>query len=366
MKNGVVVMTALLPTIGHKYLIDFAARFMGSQHGKLTVIVCIRPGIEPEMSLERVRDIAAPAQKHNCNVSVCTWADTNAPQNPSDCTTEAEFWNYWKTMIPKAIALNDRTDGPYYEPIQFDYMFASETYGAKYAEVIGAKFVPVDIERVIYPVKGSEVRSNIYRQWHNILPTFRSELKRVVTFFGAESTGKSTVSKMVHNHYQTARFPIPTHWTPEWARPYLETVGGELSDEKMEIIAYGQNALEQEFWENDDWAVALRDTDLMSTIGYYILYKGKEPEYMEHLGSLADLYIVMPDTIPFVPDQLRYGGDKRESNTKFWTDLLDEFGANYVVLNNTDHKWQVIEAVGHIEKMLYTPEIKQYETFERD
>lgn len=367
MKHGVLVMTALLPTVGHKYLIDFAARFMQQMDGHLTVITCIRPGIEPKESLDRIWDIATAANQLNWNVTCVTWADDNAPQNPSDCATESEFWDYWVTMIPKAIAKGDMSsNGLYTNAINFDYMFASEHYGAKYAEALGIEFIPVDIERVIYPVKGTEVRANIYRNWHNILEQSRGELKRQVTFFGAESTGKTTISKMVHDHYKTARFPIPTHWSPEWARPYLEAVGKEITDKKMENIAYGQNALESEFWNNDDWALALRDTDLLSTVGYYRIYRGSEPEFIGGMISLADLYIVMPDTIPFVPDQLRYGGDKRESNTKFWTDLLDEFGANYVVLNNTDRKWQVIEAVGHIEKMLYNKEIIEYETFTRD
>lgn len=356
----------MLPTIGHKFLIDFAASFMQSQDGHLTVITCIRPDIEPEQSLDRVWDLATAGKQLNWNVEFITWADRNAPQNTSDCATEEEFWNYWKAMIPKAIAQSDRSgNGSYSDVIKFDYLFASEHYGAKYAEVIGAQFIPVDIERVIYPVKGTDVRQNIYRNWKHILPQTRVGYKKVVTFFGAESTGKTTISKLVHEHYQKAKFPIPTHWTPEWARPYLETVGGELTDQKMENIVYGQHALESEFWNNDDWALAIRDTDLMSTIGYYRIYQKKEPAFIHNFVSMADLYIVMPDTIPFTPDQLRYGGDKRESTTKFWTKLLAGHKANFVVLESTDPQWQVVESIGHIEKMLYNDEIKQYETFER-
>jgi hypothetical protein len=51
----------------------------------------------------------------------------------------------------------------------------------------------------------------------------------------------------------------------------------------------------------------------------------------------------MNDRIPFEKDILRYGGNKRESKTQFWIDLLDEFGLNYHVVKETSIKEQCYE-----------------------
>jgi len=47
----------------------------------------------------------------------------------------------------------------------------------------------------------------------------------------------------------------------------------------------------------------------------------------------ADHYLLLKDNVPFVPDPLRYGGDKRESNMAFWECLLKEHKASYTVID---------------------------------
>jgi hypothetical protein len=52
----------------------------------------------------------------------------------------------------------------------------------------------------------------------------------------------------------------------------------------------------------------------------------------------------MNTSIPFTPDQLRYGVTKRETDTAFWIELLERHHRDYYVIQATDHNAQFEEA----------------------
>ena len=144
-------------------------------------------------------------------------------------------------------------------------------------------------------------------------------------------------------------------FVPEWAREYLETVGTEVTDERMAAIVEGQAAAQDTAYytlKNKPWI--FQDTDLLSTVGYYRLWGGDKRADMASIERTAvergsDLYIVMSDQIPFESDPLRYGGTVRESKMQFWIDLVEELGADYVVAPPGDHESQVAFLQGYLE-----------------
>lgn len=140
-------------------------------------------------------------------------------------------------------------------------------------------------------------------------------------------------------------------FVPEWAREYLETLPTpETTDDRMLDIVYGQAALQASAVNvlNKPWI--FQDTDLLSTLGYYEIFGGitRRPEDYKLCLNLfqrtkSDIYIVMNDLIPFEPDPLRYGGDKRESTKQYWIDLLEKNNCSYYVVNELDHEKQFEE-----------------------
>ena len=56
-----------------------------------------------------------------------------------------------------------------------------------------------------------------------------------------------------------------------------------------------------------------------------------------------DLYIVMNDSIPFEPDQLRYGVTKRETNVQYWVDILERYKRKYYVVESSKQGDQYAE-----------------------
>src|SRR5690606_31900335 len=136
--------------------------------------------------------------------------------------------------------------------------------------------------------------------------------------------------------------------SPEWARPYLESLQTpEVTLERMRTIAMGQHAQEavaRAQAHRDGLPFVILDTDLLSTIGYLELYFGEQQrswgsprnsdywalrDQLDQMFDPADLYLVTDDTLPFAPDPLRYGGDRRETTREYWIALLQRYGCRY-------------------------------------
>lgn len=214
MKTGLILMTALPPTLGHKYLIDFAKEFLNSiSYGNaLYVVINARPH-EPLKGEERV-----PALREACpEAIICLHEDMFAPQFPDGSD---EFWNYW-AEIPKKIWGN----------AHFDYVFASEDYGKELAHRIGAEFVICDKYRTTLKTSGTAIRTDILENFDYILPKIQRKYRKIITIFGPESVGKTTIT---NNIFKYAPFKVTR--VAEWARGYLETVGPEITDEKWKEL----------------------------------------------------------------------------------------------------------------------------------
>lgn len=327
MSNSIVLMTALVPTKGHKLLIDFAHRL--NPDGITHVIISSR-SFEPIRGVDRWNAFIDEYGGHSkeLNIIFHHHFDDAAPQEPAG-PNDVEFWNYWHDVVVNFVNVRST-----------DYFVASEKYGIDMANVLGCKFMPCDIGREVLPIKGTNVRLDLVKEFPHILPSFQWVFTQKIVLFGQESTGKTTMAKRLAKEYNGT-------FVPEWARGYLESVGPEVTMEKMEDIVYGQMALEKTVNNSIDKTMyTFYDTDILSTYGYYMLWNKSVPRKVRgkmeiyQFANPKTLYIVMNDSIPFEPDPLRYGGDKRESEKQFWIDLLMEFGCNFVVCPHGDHEFQ--------------------------
>ncbi|QIG65784.1 nicotinamide-nucleotide adenylyltransferase [Ochrobactrum phage vB_OspM_OC] len=322
--NSVVLMTALLPTRGHEDLIRFASSIT---FGKVHVIVSSR-SFEPIYSIQRTEALVSFARRENLNnVEIISHADDQAPQNPNpDLETtpgaDVKFWKYWTDAIVSLV--ND--------VVPDTAIISSEPYGQIIADKFGCRFVPYDIDRVLNPIKGTTARQNIKENWMQLSQYFRENFQQRFVIFGQESVGKTTMAKALADDDKTGH----TLFVPEYARGYLEHVGAELTKEKMENISFGQSGYQKAVIGMDQYHTIIHDTDLFSTVGYYRIMDldiNTNPYLLKAAKKMSyeiDRYFLMPDDIPFEQDQLRYGGDQRESSYEFWKDLLDEFNIRYV------------------------------------
>jgi HTH-type transcriptional regulator, transcriptional repressor of NAD biosynthesis genes len=344
-RNAIVLMTALLPTIGHRHLIEFASNLVD---GTVHVVLSSRDK-EPIAGDSRVTALNAAFPFTKYKVIIHHHKENDAPQNPHQ---HFNFWKIWKDIVNKHV--------PGIRPT--DVVVASEKYGIDLAKALGCEFIPCDIYREIYPVQGTSVRKYPLLQWEHILPEFKPYLMKTITIFGAESCGKTTMARRLANDMNGI-------YVPEWARGYLETIGPDITEEKMANIVDAQYASQKAVWARNEKPFIFQDTDLLSTIGYYRIYNGDIPSYIkEHVMTLfrpADLYVLMNDGIPFEPDILRYGGHKRESDMGFWSNLLNEFNCRFIQAPTGNHEKQTDSIKYEIESW-YEKQLESIMLFERD
>lgn len=350
MKDTHVIMTAMPPTTGHRDLIEFACQYTHqiAPHGN--VYVHLTACEDEPFIVERSNALAALCR----GVKWCT-PTLNVVTYPVDMAQtpeqwdgdESEFWSQWCGLIwgnePSQADWWDSEDGTMMDGI----IIGSETYCQKFADHLGWEFVPYDMGRDINSTSASYVRGDLTWSygWSRIVPEFRSQVNQNFVFFGAESVGKTSISKKL------ASWNSDYTWYPEWARPYLEHIGRDLTPEKMDTIANAQFAIDKIAHSSAQLAT-LQDTDIYSTIGYYRLYEDLQTDLYRELETKLALdaswrkfhnkdkpdwlptttYIVLQqDHVPFEADPLRYGGIKRETTDQYWIDILEEFGLNYVV-----------------------------------
>lgn len=317
-------MTAMPPTTGHFQLVRFASRLA---EGGVVVIFNTQPH-EPFPNERAAAFKSAVRNSGLTNIRVKHYGKVL----PQDSKTPG-FWKLWKDLLEGYGLTKD------------DYIVASEPYGQKLAEVTGAAFMPYDIERVLNPVKATPIREQPLKQFGDMLPEFRPFLRTRVTVFGAESTGKTTLSR------QLAK-ALKGQWLFEYARPYLENTVNEITPRSMTAIWKGQKALQEQADDLTDSPYIVQDTDLFSTVGYW-----QFPHWQEQIGPCpedlvtdalrlkSDLYIVTKSNIPFEADPLRYGGDQREGSDAYWIDICERYELPYVVLESGDRDERLNKAV---------------------
>ena len=163
-----------------------------------------------------------------------------------------------------------------------------------------------------------------------------------IVLFGPESTGKTTLSQKLSEHYNGT-------WVPEFAREYLQ----QKWDEEQKIceprdifpIAAGQMKLENTA-VNSEEKIVFCDTDLLETMVYSEAYfDGWCDERVRDaaLNSRYDLYILTYIDVPWLADDLRDRPEQREEMFKLFEQALIQNNRPYLLVNgNLDERIETI------------------------
>ena len=129
-------------------------------------------------------------------------------------------------------------------------------------------------------------------------------LKIVIT--GPESTGKSTLSKQLANHFKVAM-------VEEYARTYLQNLTKNYIQQDLTEIAKGQIAIEDKALEIDSKFI-FYDTSLeVIKIWSEFKYKSCDSFITKSLQQRQpDLYLLMKPDVPWEPDPLRENPTNRQ------------------------------------------------------
>lgn len=143
-----------------------------------------------------------------------------------------------------------------------------------------------------------------------------------VVIIGPESTGKSTLTQQLADHFNCA-------WVPEYAREYLTTNGMNYSFDDLLTIAKGQLAMEEKYTQlalQQNKPFLFIDTDMYVMKVWCEFVFGKCHNWI--LDQLAtryyDLYLLCNTDLPWVKDDLREYPDLETRDTlyKIYQDLM--------------------------------------------
>lgn len=299
-KTGFVLGKFMPLHRGHEKLLRFARAFVD----KLYVVV------------DRVPDPWVSGEKR------CDWVRETVPdaevfylpvQNPQDPSEHPDFWRIWQESLLSLL------------PEKPDYVFASESYGAPLADVLGAVFIPFDIARVAAPVSGTMVRGDVLSHWDDLSAAAKRDYTMRICVFGPESAGKSTLARALAQHYGTV-------CVPEYARFFIEA-RKTVAPEDMAHIATGQAALTRLMLPRAR-RMAFIDTDpLATTIWTRWLFDRHDADVARIAEeNLCDFYLLAKPDLPWVGDSVRYFEGR---GAEFFDDCvrtLEKHGCRYAVV----------------------------------
>lgn len=320
-KRGFVLGKFMPPHAGHVYLCDFGRAYVE----ELTILVCSLPDdpIPGRLRFQWMQELFPAARVVHCEEIL--------PQLPED--DPQNFWPIWREVVRR------------HHPEPVDVVFASEPYGQRLAQEVGARFVPVDEARTAFPVSATAIRKDPYSNWRFLPGPVRPYYLKRVTLFGAESTGKTTLSAQLARHFDTVV-------APEYGRFHTETFGAEAATpEDMRQIVMGHLAgvAAASLRAN---RVLIEDTDPVLTAIWSDTLAGSRDSWFDEYRDYPDLYLLCDIDLPWVDDGTRYFRDP-EIRRKFQQACERELvsrGVNFVRISGSPEirRATAIEAVEKI------------------
>lgn len=175
-----------------------------------------------------------------------------------------------------------------------------------------------------------------------------------VVLTGSESTGKTVLARQLADHYGA---PL----VPEFARDFVrekrrrEGEGAALEYGDHEPIARGQMAREMAAADAARQAGArllVQDTDLLSTVVYCGHYYDRCPSWLAEAARARrpDLYLLLEVDVPWVADDVRDRGDRREEVQQLFRDAAAASGSPVTVVTGSwnDRLRLAIDAVDRL------------------
>jgi len=164
-----------------------------------------------------------------------------------------------------------------------------------------------------------------------------------VCFFGAESTGKTSMAEKIARHYSTI-------FVPEVAREMIQSNNFSLDD----IIEIGKEQVNRiKKLEKRANKILICDTDLITTQIYARQYLGMVPPILFDLEKHIsfDHYFLFDIDVPWVADGLRDLEDQRNEMHQRFKESLNQRNIAYtLVFGSWNQRFEIIS--GKIQSLL--------------
>ncbi len=311
--------------VGHEALIAYA-----SKHSHKVVIIL--GAFEGESIIPEVRfNWLRKRYGHNYTKEI-HYVEDKFPKSEAPSREVSKAWaDYFKRFFPDVTCI-----------------YTSEPYGEFVAEYMGIEHRCFDQPRETHPISATRIRANPTKYWDYISWAAQEYYTKKVCIYGPESVGKSTMAKLLAEHFRT--FSIP-----EVGREMMET-SYTCTFEDMGKIAEAQAAKMRQtlkcYAGGYGRQILFCDTDLLTTEVYSQHLFGQKPEVPQWVRDINqyDLYLFLDDNVPYVQDGTRLGEHTRPAlKEEFWK-ALTASGQPFVSIKSGTWGGRFQQCVHAVEK----------------
>ena len=342
MTTGLVIGKFYPPHAGHHYLIEEAAK----RCDKLNVLVWWSEveSIPGETRAEILREVHGFGHPYGDPARAIIAQQCEIKPD----YTSADVWDehidlLWQMSLFQKNKMELQEGYP-----AWDYVFTSEDYGPELARRLGAQHIAIDPARINVPISGTAIRKNPAANWQHLAEPTRALLTKRFVVTGAESTGTTTLTKALAQHYNTV-------WVPEYGRFYTEGSGllnhKWTTDEFVHIVE-GQH-LAEDFLARKAGPVMFCDTDALSTAVWHERYVWKpSPEVKALTRSYEHYFVTDWNEVKFEDDGLRDGnnGIRAWMQERLIQEIDEEHGYRTLLLGGP--KMRIAQAVDIVDEYL--------------
>jgi HTH-type transcriptional repressor of NAD biosynthesis genes len=206
-----------------------------------------------------------------------------------------------------------------------DLIVSSEPYGEYVAEYMHIDHATFDIPRTQNPISGTDIRNNPFAYREFIPEHVRGYFVKKICIVGSESTGKSTLTRLLAEHFNTV-------YVEEMAR-YLVSKTQEVLFQDLQDIAvlHAQTINKRTKIANK---LLFVDTDVNITKSYanYLFNKELKVDDRIHEANQFDLYLFLESDCTFVQDGTRLEQEQRAKLSESHKQQLRKAGIHYEVI----------------------------------
>lgn len=296
MRDALVLGKFLPPHLGHLHLIGFAERF--ADHARVVVEAIPGESISVEQRASWLTELCP-------NAEILILRDHN-PQLPEQ---HERFWQVWRASLLRLLGRAPAL------------VIASEAYGARLAQELGSRFIPLDPARESICISATQVRRSPLAHWDYLPPPVRAHYAFRVRVVGPESSGKSQLAAQLAAHYDTCL-------VPEFAERVLSHSTGDLSADRgtaqppsadqltramIADFAHGQLASEDSL-ARVARRVLICDTCALTSATWCELLHGSVPQELATLAAARQysLTLVCDADVPYVTASHRVSAVTRQ------------------------------------------------------
>jgi HTH-type transcriptional regulator, transcriptional repressor of NAD biosynthesis genes len=324
MRKGFVFGKFLPFHKGHEAMIRFALTHCDF----VLVLICV----------SNKEEISGPARAHwltntfvsepNIEIRLFDYKEEELPNSSESSEEISRIWaDVFRRMIP-----------------DFEILVTSEPYGDYVARYMNIQHIPFDPARAIVPVAASVIRRNLIDNWRFLPDSVKPYFTIKVVILGTESTGKTTLTQNLANHFTCTE-------VKEAGRDLIENSNEfEFSDLEKVAVEHAQR-IENAMIGNHPLIIIDTDIHITQSYAQFVFGRSLETEPSVYQANKANLYLYLDKDAPYIQDGTRMEEGQRNLLDESHRFVLEAANIDYVVIRgNWEERYR--EAIESIQNLL--------------